>query len=548
MRLAFYGRVSTEDQQDPDASRGWQLSRARQLVGPVGGEIVAEFFDIGTSRSLPWKRRPQASRLLTLLADHERGFAGVVIGEPQRAFYGNQFGLTFPVFTHYGVQLWVPEVGGPIDPGSEAHDLVMTLFGGMSKGERSRIQVRTRAAMSDLAARTDRFLGGRPPYGYQLIDAGPHPNPGRASAGQRAHRLEPDPLTAPVVERIFQMYAGGMGHRAIAQALTDEEVPSPSAHDPLRNSHRDTRGWAHSAVRAILLNEAYTGRRVWAKQEKVERLIDPEDVAAGNQVRMRWRKESDWIRSAMRTHEALISDDLFEQVRGRLASKTQPSERKPRESRHPYVLRGVLFCAHCGRRMEGAWRKNRDDGSSGRTMYRCALRNTRSLTADMEEHPQSIYLREDALLPAVNDWIAGLVTPEALVSGQAPTGQSSRTAAVRAQIAELDRKINALVAAIEAGVEVEEVSEQLARRSKERAGLEAGLRQERSEDRLTATEMQKALDYLGGIAMILSSADPAQLSSLYASLGVRLEYNHVLKRVQATAETACVLGRVRRGT
>ena len=150
--LAFYGRVSTEDQQDPEASRGWQLSRARRLVEPVGGRIVAEYFDLGTSRSLPWKRRPEAARLLDALSDPNRGFGGVVIGEPQRAFYGNQFSLTFPIFTYYGVQLWVPEVGGPIDPGSEAHDLVMTLFGGMSKGERNRIQVRTRAAMRDLAA------------------------------------------------------------------------------------------------------------------------------------------------------------------------------------------------------------------------------------------------------------------------------------------------------------------------------------------------------------------------------------------------------------
>jgi hypothetical protein len=55
------------------------------------------------------------------------------VGEPQRAFYGNQFGNTFPIFAHYGVPLWVPEVGGPIDPDNEAHDLIMSVFGGASK-------------------------------------------------------------------------------------------------------------------------------------------------------------------------------------------------------------------------------------------------------------------------------------------------------------------------------------------------------------------------------------------------------------------------------
>ena len=131
-RFAFYGRVSTEDQQDPDASRGWQLARSRSLIEPHGGLVVSEFFDEGQSRSLPWVRRPQASALLTALRDPRRPFDAVVIGEPARAFYGNQFSLTFPVLTHFDVELWVPEVGGKVDPGSEAHDLVMSLYGGMS--------------------------------------------------------------------------------------------------------------------------------------------------------------------------------------------------------------------------------------------------------------------------------------------------------------------------------------------------------------------------------------------------------------------------------
>jgi len=141
-RFAFKGRVSTEDNQDPEASYNWQKSRSRALIEPASGIIVAEYFDVGQSRSLPWKRRPQAAQLLADLADPHRGFDAVVIGEPQRAFYGNQYSLVMPVFTHYGVELWVPEVGGPIDPDSEAHDLIMSVFGGLSKGERNRIKLR----------------------------------------------------------------------------------------------------------------------------------------------------------------------------------------------------------------------------------------------------------------------------------------------------------------------------------------------------------------------------------------------------------------------
>jgi hypothetical protein len=55
--LAFYGRCSTEDNQDPETSHGWQIGNARKFIEPLGGEVAAEFFDVGRSRSVPWERR-----------------------------------------------------------------------------------------------------------------------------------------------------------------------------------------------------------------------------------------------------------------------------------------------------------------------------------------------------------------------------------------------------------------------------------------------------------------------------------------------------------
>jgi hypothetical protein len=68
LRFAFYGRVSTEDWQDPVTSRARQREQAEALVRGHG-QVVAEFFDEGESLPVAWGRRPQAAVLVSQLAD-----------------------------------------------------------------------------------------------------------------------------------------------------------------------------------------------------------------------------------------------------------------------------------------------------------------------------------------------------------------------------------------------------------------------------------------------------------------------------------------------
>ena len=85
----------------------------------------------------------------------------------------------------------------------------MLALGVQSKREITRTKIRVRTAMAAQARDQGRYLGGRPPYGYRLADAGPHPNKAHAAWGRRAHRLEPDPHTAPVVRWMFAQRLAG---------------------------------------------------------------------------------------------------------------------------------------------------------------------------------------------------------------------------------------------------------------------------------------------------------------------------------------------------
>ncbi|SCL24699.1 recombinase family protein [Micromonospora inyonensis] len=551
--FAFYGRVSTEDNQDPESSRSWQLSRATALIQPHGGRIVAEYFDIGQSRSLPWQRRVQASQLLTALRTPQRGFTAVVVGEPHRAFYGNQFGLTVPLFAHYGVELWVPEIGGPIDPDNEAHELVMSVFGGMSKGERNRIKLRVRTAMAAQTLLEGRYLGGRPPYGYTLRDLGPHPNPAKAADGKRLRALTPDPDTAPIVRRIFDEFLAGYGLFAIAEGLTANHVPCPSAHDRARNPHRSGIAWSKSAIRVILTNPRYTGRQVWNKQRTDEVLLDVDDVALGHTGVMRWNTRDKWIISKEVVHPPLIDDATFEQAQTLLGQRArrESGNQRLRRARNPYVFRGLVYCAACQRRMQG-------QHNHGDAYYRCRIPQEYALANDVD-HPRNVYLREDALIAPLDTWLATAFTPGRIadtitaMANTEPDHTPTATAAARAAIADCDAKLERYRAALDSGADPAVVTGWIAQTQAERTRAEAHLQmiQTTGPRPMSRTEITNLVHALGDITTVLRDADPADKAKVYRQLGLRLVYHPETQTARAevklNADRGC-MDRVRGGT
>src|SRR5829696_7918840 len=207
--------------------------------------------------------------------------------------------------------LWVPELGGRFDSRNASHKMLMSALGGMSESERQHVQARVRAAMDAQVVNEGRHQGGRAPYGYVVVDGGPHPNPRKAAEGHRLRVLEVDEAAAEVVRRIFAEKLDGLGDRVIAESLNRDGVPCPSARWRDQNRHRLADGWQGSSVRAILDNPRYTGYAFFGRWTKHEELLDPDDVAAGHVTRFRRAEPGKIVRSRRPAHPAIVSVETF---------------------------------------------------------------------------------------------------------------------------------------------------------------------------------------------------------------------------------------------
>jgi hypothetical protein len=155
-------------------------------------------------------------------------------------------------------------------------------------------------------------------------------------------------------------------------------------------------------VLSILANPRYTGHEVWNKQSRTEVLVDPHNVSLGTRTLMRWNRREDWVTSREIAHPAIVSAADFERAQHTRAVRTC--------GQRTYLLRGLLRCGFCGRRMEGAW-------NNGRANYRCHHRR-----GEQEDWPPSLSVREDVITSHL-----GAV----LIRALAETRQSETTIALK---------------------------------------------------------------------------------------------------------------------
>ena len=94
-----------------------------------------------------------------------------------------------------------------------------------------------------------------PPYGYLKV---------KVSDGKKERAsFVPDPDTAPVVDRIFEMTPKRMDAVQIARQLNKEGITGPGS-----------KGWGKGTVGKVLTKEAYAGTRVWGITSEARHKLD----------------------------------------------------------------------------------------------------------------------------------------------------------------------------------------------------------------------------------------------------------------------------------
>jgi site-specific DNA recombinase len=453
-RYAFYGRVSTEDEQDPTLSFPRQLANAERLVADSGGRIVAHYFDI-ESGTRPYAGRgsgnvagfnigiPRDGGFQDLLADAQRRppcFERVIVESISRLSRNSS--VAFRVedeLRQVGVRLCASD-----EPLEESFGTIVLRHVniGIARGYHHELMVKSRQGL-EISTRQGWHTGGIALYGYRFVTHD-HPNPHKASRGNQKHTLELDPVRAPVVRAIFDAYLSGSGGLLQIRDYLNADpdgYPRPVPIDPTMARGR----WSRSSIREVLRNPKYTGYQVWNRKVRKTGHNRPNPPET-------------WIWSDEPSHAAIVTREEYDAVQLRAKANARSRQSVPatdarRTARTNYLYRGLLHCGICGLRM---WGNHRHTS----TYYSCQPSHQRSANIPAD-HPKSVYLNEARLNDAVLGFLGtALFGPKRLefwkhvldVADEPDKGApaASRVAEVESEILDFERRLDRQVLNLEA--------------------------------------------------------------------------------------------------
>jgi site-specific DNA recombinase len=321
LRCAIYARYSS-DLQSPTSIVD-QVRMCSEHAHRQGWVVLEEYIYSDAELSGAGADRPALKRLLRCAQERPRKFDVVLIDDTSRLSrrQSDQSNIVDNL-RFAGIRLISISQG--IDSGSDQADVLLTVHGLVDS-----------LYIKELAKKTHRGLEGRVLNG---LHAGGRCFGYRNEIGPDGVRLAIDEAEALIVIRIFECSAEGMSLKAIARKLNAERFPPPR---PRKGKLRST--WCPTAIRAMLRNELYTGKRVWNRPQFVKRPGTNKRVA-------RQRPRHEW-RVIQQPELRIISPELWERTRERQrlvkAVYGRAGTGIHKASSSVYLLTGFLKCALC---------------------------------------------------------------------------------------------------------------------------------------------------------------------------------------------------------
>jgi len=438
IRCAIYARKSTEQNGVTEANESVtrQKELAHQFAAARGWRVVAEFEDDGISGA-EFENRPGFQSLLR--AVRPRPLFDVLVVAEQKALGRESWEaqITIKRLAQAGVEVWSYMDAKSLTPRNAMDKAMSSLRAFGDEAHREDTARRTHEAHRHKMEHG--FVVGGRVFGYR----NEHVYIGTDAHGNRLRegtRRVIDPEQAEVVLHIFELFASGLGLRAISKRLTAQRAIQPLS--PTRLDGLTPPGWSPSTVRTILCRDLYRGVVVWNKSRKRD---------DWGQVKQRSRPATEWTQVVDETLR-IVPDALWKAV----ASRRKDTEGKtlrfnsgrlvgrPPRNAAQNLLAGLAACGVCG----GSLVVETSGRTTGRIPeYICSRRRHNSGCANALRMP--VGEMNEAVLQVVEEHI---FTPEAIEQVLALTERDEireRQDALRPEAKDVERRIARLTGILE---------------------------------------------------------------------------------------------------